>query len=84
MTSSQPFSVEGITASVDQMVPLTMILNEALTNAFKYGLSNTSPELAVNAFRKNESIIISIKDNGPGFSNLSDEKVFGFFRDRTH
>lgn len=72
-------SIKNITVSPDTMVPLTLVINELLTNAFKYGLKHPNPELEISGSFKENDIIISVKDNGPGFESPSDQNISGSF-----
>ena len=75
--------IEPVTFTFDKLIPLGMIINEILTNTFKYAFSNTdSPEITIslNSISGGKYMLI-IKDNGKGFSEeiLKDgEKSTGF------
>ncbi len=64
-----------IDASIDKLesnslFPIGLILNELITNAFKYAFKNhESPELLVSIKRDKDSLLkIMVKDNGPGIN----------------
>lgn len=50
------------------------VLNNFLTNAIKYSYTNSSVE--VNASKKNDAIIFSVKDNGPGINKEYVPRLF--------
>ncbi|MBD2757265.1 histidine kinase dimerization/phosphoacceptor domain -containing protein [Spirosoma validum] len=66
--------VADIHLDVDVAVPLGLILNEVLTNAFKYAYTNVDkPKLNVRLQLVTDSsatgLLIEVQDNGPGLSN---------------
>lgn len=53
--------------NVDQAIPLSLIVNELVTNAFKYAYDdNNTPELTITLARKNNIIELVVADNGKG------------------
>jgi two-component sensor histidine kinase len=53
--------------NVDQAIPLSLIVNELVTNAFKYAFEdNHAPELTVTLKRKDGNIVLQVLDNGKG------------------
>ncbi len=69
------FDVAGVKFGIDVLVPLGLLINEILTNSFKHAFSDSSvsdPYISVSlAEMENDSLLLTIKDNGKGFS-LSD------------
>jgi two-component sensor histidine kinase len=54
--------------SNDVAMPLALILNELLTNAVKHGLSGRQEgSVRVRLKRENETFLLSVEDDGPGF-----------------
>jgi two-component sensor histidine kinase/DNA-binding response OmpR family regulator len=54
--------------SNDAAMPLALIANELLTNAFKYGLNGQGAgTLRVRLRREDDSFIFYVEDDGPGF-----------------
>jgi len=54
--------------SLEQALPCGLILNELLTNAFKYGTGDRSEaKLIVNLTEDQAFLILSVGDDGPGF-----------------
>lgn len=53
--------------NVDQAIPLSLIINELVTNAFKYAYEdNDDPKLNITLKRKNEQLELTVADNGKG------------------
>jgi two-component sensor histidine kinase len=67
--------INAISIDVDKAIPLGLILNELISNAFKHAYENQpNPTLAVNlAHPGAHELNIRIRDNGPGMRS-SDEK----------
>jgi two-component sensor histidine kinase len=54
--------------SNDTALPLALILNELLTNAFKHGLNGRrNGRIGVSMARDQSAIVLSVQDDGPGF-----------------
>lgn len=53
------------------LLPLALVLNELLTNAFKYGASGESAWISVSFRRRAGDYELMVRDSGPGFA-LSD------------
>ncbi len=54
-----------VSLPVSQAIPFSLILNEILTNACKYGLQNTdSPKLKIRLFVKDNKLEIDVTNNG--------------------
>ena len=62
---------EGLHCSLNRMVPLALIVNELLTNAYKYAYpDNRRGTVQVRSVRgKDGGIVIDIRDDGIGFSD---------------
>lgn len=61
-------NIQPIKINADKAVALGLMVNEILTNAFKYALKNNHPEISLTLNRKDSDIELKIKDNGTGFS----------------
>lgn len=60
-------NIDNELMNVDQAIPLSLIINELVTNAFKYAYEdNKDPELVVNLRRKENNIELIVADNGKG------------------
>ncbi len=58
--------------NVDQAIPLSLIINELVTNAFKYAYEdNDNPELVVTLKKEDNNLILVVADNGKGV-NISE------------
>lgn len=72
---------QNIKLGLDTAVPLGLILNEVLTNCFKYAFKNVShPRIVIVLKIENELLLVSIHDNGVGISddNQVKTKSFGY------
>ena len=60
--------IEGVSLAVDRAAPCGLIINELLSNSLKYAFPGNRPgRIYVRAERQpNESILLSIGDDGPG------------------
>lgn len=68
---------------VDLAIPLGLILNELLTNAFKYALPNTvDPKLSVDLKRQSDELSMCVSDNGPGLDLSRWQRPGGSFGKR--
>ncbi len=75
-------NIEDLNLDVDTMIPIGLILNELLTNAFKYAFpqdavhnANTTGVLEIALREENKQLQLSVKDNGPGFPLELDAKT---------
>ncbi len=70
--------IEGIELDLESAVPCGLIINELLTNAFKYAFPNNRSGIVSVHFKKNKGIyILIIKDNGVGLPEGFDYKSAG-------
>ncbi|MCX7655409.1 MAG: cache domain-containing protein [Treponemataceae bacterium] len=63
------FQGESLAVSLEQAIPLGLILNELITNSLKYGEKDTEKlvlHLSISKIEKN--LRIEFSDNGPGFT----------------
>ena len=58
--------------SIEQIIPLGLIVNEIITNSLKYAFNNNEGEILVEAIEINDKISLEVKDNGKGFSKEFD------------
>jgi two-component sensor histidine kinase len=66
-------SVENEMLDVDKALPIGLIVNEIVTNAFKYAYKEVSrPSLHITSTEQGNDIHLSIQDNGRGL----DEKIW--------
>lgn len=73
--------IKEISIDVDKAIPLGLILNELISNAFKHAYENhPNPRLVVNlAYPDSHELNISIHDNGAGMPEVDEKqrKTFG-------
>ncbi len=76
------FFLEPVRLSIESAMPCAMVLNELITNSFKYAVlpgRNTRISLGLSQ-PEPERILLSLKDNGPGLPegfDLGTTKTFG-------
>jgi signal transduction histidine kinase len=75
-TINQKYNFSGAKADVD-IVYFTTLLNNLLSNAVKY--SDKVPVIDIEGFTENNSICISVADNGIGINKLDQKHVFDKF-----
>ena len=61
--------IENITFSIDTAIPLSLIINEIITNCYKHAFTNTNEGQISIAINKvdTDNYSLSVKDNGKGF-----------------
>jgi two-component sensor histidine kinase len=64
---------------VDMALPLGLIINEWVTNAFKYAYKDVAYPALMLSLRKGGEVILEIRDNGPGMTSEAWEKPRGSF-----
>ena len=61
------FNIEDLTLDIDAAIPCSLIINELVTNAYKYAFpDNRSGELGISFAKEDDAYILTIKDNGIG------------------
>ena len=60
-------------------LPLGLIINEWVTNAFKYAYGTVSHPMLWLSLRKDKALHLEIRDNGPGMARESWERPRGSF-----
>lgn len=58
--------IEGIRLDVSKAVPVGLILNEAITNAFKYAFPNGGGNVVIRLVSEGTLITLQVADNGNG------------------
>jgi len=72
--------IQNISISIDNAVPCGLIINELISNSLKYAFprnveNKTECKIDITAIRnENNEVILSVKDNGKGFSLKSGDK----------
>ena len=72
--------INNIGLSLDQAIPLFLILNEVLTNSLKHAFKGrTEGEIVVDIQRTNQQTNVTITDNGIGFLPKSSSSGIGLY-----
>lgn len=75
------FEIENIDLDIETTMPYGLILNELVTNAFKYAFKNQkNPQLQITISKQeNKEILLIVKDSGKGltgdFSRIANETL---------
>jgi two-component system, sensor histidine kinase PdtaS len=70
--------IEEIELDINQMIPLGLIINELLVNAYKYAFENREHgKIDLLIAIKNNKVCVSIADNGVGIAERSHSGGFG-------
>lgn len=76
------YDTESLKLAIDTIIPIGLIVNELISNILKHAFKNkTNGEIKVNLNRKNEQIILMVKDNGNGMPrdfSIENTKSLGF------
>jgi two-component sensor histidine kinase len=59
-------SLEPIMVNIDTALPVGLIAQELVTNAFKHGLSGQGAEIVVKLARDGGEAVLTVRDNGAG------------------
>lgn len=68
--------VDDSTPVIADFNKIAVVLTNFLGNAIKYGKEGKPNHIIVEAFRKNENLIVSVKDEGRGIPKDQLEKIF--------
>lgn len=63
---------KGLFFEIDMIIPLGLILNEIVSNSFKYAFSTTKGQINIRLHRLGNSYQLRVCDNGPGLSKALD------------
>jgi two-component sensor histidine kinase len=70
--------IDSLLVDADTAIALGLLINELLTNAMKHALVNhPSPQLVLLLKAENGGLVLTLKDNGPGFQFGSANGGFG-------
>ncbi len=73
------FDLDNLEILADKAIPLGLIMNEILSNAFKYAFTDKYPRLDISLKKVNKGVTIIVKDNGNGIHIDNQHKdSFGF------
>lgn len=71
--------IENVSVSIDQAIPLALIINELVTNALKYAFVGVKhPTLKVTLEINEQCLVMKVKDNGVGFTPNQPENTPSF------
>jgi two-component sensor histidine kinase len=71
-------NIEKELLDVDTVMPLGLLVNEVITNSFKYAYKDVlRPALTITLLDKSKQIELSVTDNGPGMNATDNKKGFG-------
>lgn len=72
------YDIEPVWMNVEAAIPVGLICNELITNAFKYAYAEVDePLLHIKLATMPEKYQLQISDNGPGMQNDGKTKTFG-------
>jgi len=74
------FDLEDLQLDLNTSIPCGLIINELITNSFKYGRTNDKPLIIqIELKQREEHVYLRIKDNGPGIPEelLTSANSFG-------
>jgi len=71
---------EQVKLDVDSAIPIGLIINELVINAFKYAYNNIdTPKITIKIDKQTEGLVLQIKDNGNGIpEQVKKSNSFGF------
>lgn len=73
--------IDDLNLDVDTMIPLGLVLNELVSNAFKYAFKDMhNGELSISLHEESEQLQLLVSDNGRGYPeglDLKSSKSFG-------
>lgn len=58
--------IDKISLDIDTAIPLGLIINELLTNAFKYGVLSDSDIISLKLIKRENDYVLNVKDSGRG------------------
>jgi signal transduction histidine kinase len=59
---------------------LSVVFENLLANAIKYRKPDVTPDIRISAVRASNEWLVTVTDNGIGFSPLHEERIFGLFK----
>ncbi|WP_290877294.1 histidine kinase dimerization/phosphoacceptor domain -containing protein [Gracilimonas sp.] len=69
------FDLEKVELDIDRVIPCGLLINELVVNAFKHAFSKGKKgTLHFTLKTKNEHILLTVSDNGPGLPKKFDQK----------
>lgn len=72
------YDIEPLWLDVESAIPLGLICNELISNAFKHAFHNTAePLLSIKLVHRENQYLLEIADNGSGMNKSAGGKTFG-------
>ncbi len=68
------FDIQKLKLDIDTLIPLGLILNELISNAFKHAFPDGEGSVELSLHENHKTLDLSIKDSGPGFDETALEK----------
>ncbi|UTJ07162.1 histidine kinase dimerization/phosphoacceptor domain -containing protein [Arcobacter roscoffensis] len=69
------FKVEEFFFDIQKAIPCALIINELVTNTYKYAFENTpKAKLYISLFKEKDNYVLIVKDNGKGIDKKIDVK----------
>lgn len=69
-------ALPGYTLDIDRAVPLGLMVNELVTNAFKHAFKGVATPLVEISLQQKEHLLeLTVADNGTGMNNMPDEQT---------
>jgi len=62
---------------MDTSIYVGIILNEFIANSYKYAFDGSSGQIDICLFKKDNTYVLNIKDNGKGFDQTQQKDTFG-------
>ncbi len=72
------FKIKEVELSLNEIIPLGLIINELLTNSFKYAFVDTkNPKILIVLHIRKNKVTLTYHDNGIGYSKTECEQGLG-------
>lgn len=68
------FDIQDLYFSIEKAIPCALIINELVTNAYKYAFNTVNPKLLIYLKKSEDKYILIVKDNGKGIDKKIDIK----------
>ncbi len=76
-------NISDITLNTDREI-LTLAVGELIKNAIQHGATDSSPEIVISAEKQNDSLKLSVIDNGGNINPAVKNRIFKMFQRGTH
>jgi two-component sensor histidine kinase len=69
----QDFKIENLDIEMDVAMHIGLVINELLQNSFKYAFQNNlAPKLRISFRAEGSNLLLTVRDNGPGFPSTTE------------